>query len=203
VLLERVSEFAPTFIFTRRDGPFAPPDRAAHELDAALACNGLSPPYLLVAASFAGFTALRFARLFPQKVHGLVLVDSSHPRQSAALLATLPADLVPTSELDGFKGFLRGFGPAWEESCALLAMDHALGDIPLIVLAAGTQQVPESLPAGTKRALIAAWHALQAEHAARSTRGELRIVENAGHAIVQDEPDAVIAAIADLLLANR
>lgn len=198
-LLDRVSMLAPTFIFTRREGPFTPPDRAAQELHATLAQSGHRAPYLLVAASFAGFTTLQFARQFPALVHGVVLVDSSHPRQSAALLAALPANLPTSPELQGFKTFLAGFGPVWEQSCALLSGDVSLGDIPLIVLAADRQQTPAALPAEVQRNLLAMWHTLQREHVARSSRGELRIVAGAGHAIAQQAPEAVVQAIVDLL----
>lgn len=199
MLVGRVTSLAPTVIFTRRDGPFTPPDLAVSEMHEALARGTHRPPFLFVAASFAGFTALRFAQRFPELLHSLVLVDSSHPRQSAALLAAL-SDIIPASpELDAFKTFLRGFGPVWEDSCALLDGDNLLRDLPIIVLAAGTQQVPASLPADTKRSLILTWHALQREHAARSSRGELRIVDGAGHAIAQQAPEAVVQAIVDLL----
>lgn len=202
-LLDRVAGLAPTFVFARRAGPFTDPGAAAEELHEALMSGGHRPPYLLAAASFAGFTALHFARRFPESVSGIVLVDSSHPRQSATLLAALPVDLPASAELDAFKAFLRGFGPAWERSCAALSGDVSLGDIPLIVLAAGTQAMPASLPASVQGELLAAWHGLQREHAARSTRGELRIVPGSGHAIVHHAPDAVATAIADVLMAAK
>ncbi len=54
----------------------------ARELRAALAAAGHEPPFVLVGHSFGGLLARLFTDAFPDEVAGVVLVDSSHPRQA-------------------------------------------------------------------------------------------------------------------------
>jgi pimeloyl-ACP methyl ester carboxylesterase len=80
------------------------------------------------------------------------------------------------------------------------AARRSLGDIPLIVLTAGKSSLPrpgETL--ATAEARHAAWQWMHDEIAALSTRGERRTVAGAGHSIQLDKPEAVIAAIEDVL----
>lgn len=76
------------------------------------------------------------------------------------------------------------------------AVRKPLGDMPLIVLTAG--KLPPSL---TKWSHVA--YALHDEIAALSTRGEHRTVEGAGHGIQLDKPEAVIAAIEEVMAEAR
>ena len=75
------------------------------------------------------------------------------------------------------------------------------GEIPLIVLTAGKQ--PEEYAPGMTPELAdemwQVWSELQVEHLARSTNSEHRVIDDAGHYIQFDNPDAVIRAIRDVL----
>ena len=53
----------------------------AEELHALLQAAGISPPYVLVGHSMAGYDVRLYASLFPKEVAGMVLVDVSHPDQ--------------------------------------------------------------------------------------------------------------------------
>lgn len=55
----------------------------ARELDELLSRSGEKPPYILAGHSFGGLLVMAYAHLFPQKTAGLVLVDPSHPEQTA------------------------------------------------------------------------------------------------------------------------
>lgn len=85
------------------------------------------------------------------------------------------------------------------------AARRPLGDVPLIVLTAGRNS-PQPRPgedavaAQMRRHL---WITMHEEIAALSTRGERRTVEGAGHNIQAAQPDAVIAAIEEVLAAAR
>jgi pimeloyl-ACP methyl ester carboxylesterase len=78
-----------------------------------------------------------------------------------------------------------------------------LGDMPLIVLTAGRMAPrPGEALAGTE-ARYEVWRALHDEIAALSTRGERRTVAGAGHAIQMERPEAVIAAIEEVIAMAR
>lgn len=55
---------------------------AAGDLRALLDAAGIEPPLILVGHSIGGVIARRFATRYPDMVAGMVLVDSSHERQS-------------------------------------------------------------------------------------------------------------------------
>lgn len=80
------------------------------------------------------------------------------------------------------------------------AARRSLGDMPLIVLTAAKSPQPrpgEAVAAAETRRQL--WRAMHDEIAALSTRGERRTVEGAGHSIQYDKPEAVIAAIEEVL----
>lgn len=84
----------------------------------------------------------------------------------------------------------------------------SLGDIPLIVLAAGLG-LEEELSAydrhefGITSEVVdrsdAIWRSLQEDHVSRSTNGRLVVAENSTHYIHLDEPEVVIEAIQSLI----
>jgi pimeloyl-ACP methyl ester carboxylesterase len=76
---------------------------------------------------------------------------------------------------------------------------RAFGDLPMIVLTAGAR--PAGEPA--ERAWDAHLKKGQAALAARSTRGRQIVVANSGHDIANDEPQAVIDAIIELIEQSR
>lgn len=198
-LRDALGAIAPVFVFRRRNGFLTThPVAAAQELIEALQAGNVAPPYIFVAASFGGFTALAFAASHPDTLAGLVLVDSSHPEQSAVALAAIPADAPATLAVESFKNYLHGFGSDWAASCAVIAEIRELGDLPMIVLAAGSPDMPAELSPATRAALTRGWHELQRRHAGRSTRGELRIVSGSGHNLVATAPEAIVTAVRDL-----
>ena len=198
-LRDEVAAFAPVFVFKSARGFFSPPLLAADELSEQLRAAGLEPPFLFVAASYGGYAALAFASRYPEGLAGLVLVDASHPDQTATALAAIPSNATDTPAMMRFRTKLQGFGPVWKESCAAIGQIEQVGAIPLIVLAAGNPDMPEELPDETRRALTRSWHALQQKHADLSTCGQLRIVPGAGHDLVKFAPQAIVAAIRELV----
>jgi pimeloyl-ACP methyl ester carboxylesterase len=61
---------------------------SAAELHTALEAAGCRPPYVLAGHSYGGLVVRMFADLHPGEVVGMVLVDSSHPRQWSAIPAS-------------------------------------------------------------------------------------------------------------------
>lgn len=84
-------------------------DRIAIELHAALQSAGEPGPYLLVGHSLGGLFARQFARLYPQEVFGMVLVDSAHEDQLERMpWARKEAQSIPATF--GFLAFLHRLG---------------------------------------------------------------------------------------------
>ncbi len=78
-----------------------------------------------------------------------------------------------------------------------------LGDRPLVVLTAGVGPRLPGVADEVQDAFYETWLILQAELAALSTNSQHRIVDGATHYIHHDEPDAVIAAVRDVVTAVR
>jgi pimeloyl-ACP methyl ester carboxylesterase len=90
--------------------------------------------------------------------------------------------------------------PETEES---VRHDRSLGDIPLVVLAAGKAIAtfePRAYPKGTDLDSVRqTWRLLLGEIAGHSTRGRVKEINGAGHHIPLERPDAVIEAVREVL----
>jgi pimeloyl-ACP methyl ester carboxylesterase len=83
---------------------------------------------------------------------------------------------------------------------------YELGDIPLVVLAKAGDDASVPLPGITEEVLMQANETmmdLQEELTALSTNGELIVVEDTGHYIQIDQPDAVIDVVNTLVASLR
>ena len=87
----------------------------------------------------------------------------------------------------------------------LVASRRSYGDMPLIVLTRTDydRDMPPDFTAEDKANMRSVWEAMHAEMASLSTRGEHRFIAGASHYIQRDAPDAVVAAIADVVAAVR
>ena len=182
-------------VFVRRDEPREVSNVSVDKLRHALRADSVPGPYLLVGASFGGFAALFHAYRHRQEVAGVLLLDASHPRQSAVVLSALPEDLPANPEIKAFRQFVKGFGPVWDQSCRLFDGVGSLGDVLLTALAAEHPPMPRSLPESVRSRLTEGWHGLQRDHALRSDRGQMRVVAGSGHEIAKDAPDVVVKTI--------
>lgn len=170
-----------------RDG-----EHVVDELRRLLRAKQLSPPYLLVGHSLGGLYMQLFARRYPDEVGGLILVDSTHPRQmeGAGAYQNWPLWLrmlfsVLTSETA--KQELAAIDATGEQ---VLALPSVSGK-PVLVLSA-LQPTDE--------------HSELADHANAKRRDLLRLYPggrqvwvDSGHAIPLEKPDAVVSAIRELL----
>ena len=95
---------------------------------------------------------------------------------------------------------------AWAETTAQVAELGSVGDVPLIVLAAGLG-VAEGDPGlnltpQEAQRVDSIWRSLQEDHLTRSTNARLVVAENSGHYIYNSEPEIVVDAISDLTTAK-
>lgn len=172
---------------------------------------GESGPYILVGHSFGGLHVRLFAHAYPAEVIGLVLVDAVHEEwwsRAAALLPPPAADDSP--RLQNFRQFMTveyadpaktAEGIDIPATVAQLQQAGSLGDTPLLVLVAG---IPTVLAPGLPPALESQLnHLLQQtlpeELLARSSLSIRLPVEDSGHNIPQEQPDAVVVAIRTML----
>jgi pimeloyl-ACP methyl ester carboxylesterase len=224
-------------------------EQIVDELENLLRASGEPGPYVLAGHSLGGLIVLMFAQANPDDVTGVVLIDSSHPRQDEALaeipeLAVLDeaqrarleslaegaeagrigsADVFPFSpwplhmdireqwaalaaQPHSLRTVLAEFG-AFDQTVSQVGGEGSLGDIPLVVLAAGLgleesvsaydRQQSGITPEKADRA-DAMWQELQEDHLTRSTNARLVVAENSTHYIYFDEPEVVLKAIQDL-----
>lgn len=90
--------------------------------------------------------------------------------------------------------FATGEGPSVSGRQEIEA-SHEFGDMPMAVLSAGKDQDRAWMTPDENRAGAEHWRAGHRKLASRSTRGRWSVVPGAGHFIQRDKPDAVIAAI--------
>jgi pimeloyl-ACP methyl ester carboxylesterase len=166
------------------------------ELRSLLAAAGVAPPYVLVGASFGGLNAQLMAREHPGEVAGLVLLDSLHPDFDARFEDVMGRRAARArAEMVG----QNPEGVRVEDqlaSGAALAAAPPLGAIPLRVLVHGDSFDPGGEPVPKLERL---WRRLQRDLAAQSPDGEMEVVPGTTHRIAEDDPDAVVAAVRDMV----
>ncbi len=180
------------------------------DLHRLLAAASVPPPYLLVGFSLGGWNVMVFHDLYPTEVSGVVMVDVRPPAFTQRSADALPPES-PTESAD--IKFIRHEAPAFEldptlNDEGLLLAESALeaiatddfGDLPLLVLAAAdiTENYTE-LDTGLSATLQGIWWELQDDLVERSTVGRLIKVDNTSHDIPFERPDAVVAAMRELL----
>lgn len=196
-----------------------PPPRdgaaASAELAALLRAANVPGPYLLVAHSFGGLFARRFAADNPDSIVGVVLVDAVSEDWWTQALAALPPETAGDSErLRGFRRFLssevgdparNAEGVDIPATAAQARAAGGLGALPLIVLTAGVPDVlaPGLPPAVEQRLVGLLQRELPAAMAALSTDSTQIVVPDSGHNIPQQRPDMVVLAIQAVLAAAQ
>lgn len=190
----------------------APTPRTSEDMVAdlhALLANGNVPgPYILVGNSLGGFNARLYAHKYPAEVVGMVLVDSMHADQFARIEQALPPETLQDPE--EFKAFRRSFTQDYKDptknpegfdqltSHVQSRAVTSLGDLPMIVLAASEfrMRIPDPRFGSYMQNM---WHDLQRDLARLSTNSKFVAVEDSGHFIQIDKPQAVIDAIWELV----
>jgi pimeloyl-ACP methyl ester carboxylesterase len=170
------------------------------DLIAALKAARLAGPFIAVGHSLGAFESLLWKDRAPEAVVGMVLVDPSIPNQDDRLKKA--AHQPPLSG----KALLNPLGISLKQ---VVNPNRDYGAMPLIVLT--STKVPELAPGtpdavsarATFAAMSAEMHRGHAELAALSSRGVQRLVPDSGHYIQSDQPNAVIAAIREVVSAAR
>ncbi len=182
----------------------------------------ISRPYILVGHSFGGICMQVYAKMFPEKVAGLILVDSSSdavvsdPRMKSLLNAPLhqdfPLKLIPltTAQLlfpracDGLTGYAEA--ARIRENIAILGdyakghsrEDPLFGNLPLRVLTKPKTLINSG--SDSNEIEEEAWQEHQRELVERSLNSKQIIcADGVGHHIHNDAPQVVADAIQNII----
>ena len=171
-----------------RDG-----ETIVRELRSLLAEQNQSPPYVLVGHSLGGQFVELFARLHPEEIAAVVLIESRHVDYSARCEAA---------------GVERCPMPAWLRlllpRAARLEVDAAprteaqlkaagpFPPVPLVVLSGARRP-------GSSAALKQLWAATQSELTQLSPDSRQEICEDCGHYVHRDDPGRVVRALRGLV----
>ncbi|SOD61838.1 Pimeloyl-ACP methyl ester carboxylesterase [Streptomyces zhaozhouensis] len=154
-------------------------------------------PVVLAGHSMGGLIAARYAPENEQ-VAGVVLLDATGPNAAADFAERIPEDVEgPAAELRAAQlAVFEGQNP---EQLVFADGDVVpAGDIPVRVLQHGVQYLAELDPEYGE-GLEEDWTAAQEEWLSLSSDSERTVVENAGHYIHTDAPEAAVEAISDVV----
>lgn len=163
--------------------------RIAEEQRALLRSAGLRPPYVLVGHSLGGWYQYVYARLYPQEVAGLVLLDPTHPGLQAALQAQHPA-ATALLRLARHTVFTPAMGQEFDAQSACVEQVEQRAPLAAPALLLASTEAPVYMGAELRQTL----DALRRDWVARSGAA-LTLVPGSGHRIQQDAPQAVVQAI--------
>jgi pimeloyl-ACP methyl ester carboxylesterase len=219
-LQNQLSGFTRVCSYDRPGGPPsrsdpAPTPRTARDfvadLHTLLRVARVPGPYVVAGHSNSGLFTQLYASTHPRQVAGLVLIDAVHPayhqRQLALLKPLLPPDvwealrrkaMTPPHRLRDPEGV-----DIWtsERQTRVALRGSPLRPMPLVVLTHGR---PEPSPPGWPgQEIERLWQQLQRELAQLVPGGRLVVATESGHDIQQDQPELVLDAIRDVVLAVR
>jgi pimeloyl-ACP methyl ester carboxylesterase len=180
------------------------------DLHALLRVAGVPGPYVVAGHSNTGLFTLLYASTHPRQVAGLVLIDAVHPayhkRQLALVKPLLPPEIWEALRLEAMAVPHRLIDPEqldiWtsERQTRVALRRSPLRPMPLVVLTRGhPEPAPPWWPVEQTEAL---WLQLQRELAAM-VPGSRHVITQSGHNIQDEQPELVLDAIRDVVLAVR
>ena len=181
----------------------------ARDLNALLTKAGVEGPYLLVGHSYGGMHIRIFSSQYPDKVLGMVLVDSAHPDQDQRWLSSLGPETASESEpVRKARQFLaartlpssnpESIDPA--ASSAQVRAAPGLGGKPLVILSHSSKfRLDPSLPEDVSQKLENICREVQTDLKRISSNSTLRQSASGGHYLQTEDPDLVIQGIRQAL----
>jgi pimeloyl-ACP methyl ester carboxylesterase len=175
------------------------------DLHALLGAARIRPPYVLVGHSFGGLTCQLYARLYPDEVAGLVLVESSHPA-----LIDRTRNCLTDEQWRAYRELADPVGAGTttiddiEESMRQVRAAGALPDIAFTVIT-GALRDPDPVPAEwnwPQDEMRDIWYELQADLVAQAPHGK-QVMAQCGHDVPTLQPAVVVDVIRDLVARIR
>ncbi len=154
---------------------------------------GLQPPYVLVGHSLGGLYQYAFARLYPEEVAGMVLIDPTHPAHWATMQREHPgsAALMRTIRLTAFRATDRAEFDQ-QSDCIDSLPGPRSKPIPTRLLVSG-QRRPE------EQGMVAMIERLRIDWLHLLGIPTLEVVKDAGHYVHHDRPEAVVKAVREVV----
>jgi pimeloyl-ACP methyl ester carboxylesterase len=218
-LQNQVAPFTRVCSYDHPNGPWsrsehAPTPRTARDfvadLHTLLRVARVPGPYVLAGHSNGGLFTLLYASTHPRQVAGLVLIDAVHPATIKRRLAMLKPILPPEEWQAARQRMItvphRLADPErvdiWtsERQTRVALRRSPIRPMPLVVLAHGH---PDDPPPPYVELEEPFWRQLQRELARLVPGGRLVIATESGHDIHHDQPELVLDAIRDVVLAVR
>jgi pimeloyl-ACP methyl ester carboxylesterase len=218
-LQNQVAPFTRVCSYDHPNGPWsrsdpAPTPRTARDfvadLHTQLRVAGIPGPYVLAGHSNGGLFTLLYASTHPRQVAGLVLIDAVHPATIKRRLAMLKPILPPQEWQAARQRMIavpnRLVDPErvdiWtsERQTRKALRRSPIRPMPLVVLAHGH---PDDPPPPYVELEEPFWRQLQRELARLVPGGRLVIATRSGHDIHHEQPELVLDAIRDVVLAVR
>jgi pimeloyl-ACP methyl ester carboxylesterase len=166
---------------------------------------------VLAGHSNQGLFSLLYASTYPRQVAGLVLIDAVHPayhkRQLALLKPLLPPEVWEALRQEAMAVPHRLIDPEqldiWtsERQTRKALRRSPLRPMPLVVLTHG--RFDPGPPGWPGQEIEQLWQQLQRELAQLVPGGRLVIATESGHDIQDEQPELVLDAIQDVVLAVR
>jgi pimeloyl-ACP methyl ester carboxylesterase len=189
--------------------------RIAFELDRLLTEADIAPPYILIGHSFGGFNVRLYASENPDKVAGIVLVDSSHEKQYDKLDINLPKNTrrargivmlstnIKSEHADdndkllkdrAFHAAVNEINSLYQSSLQVERYSH-IPTVPLVVVSRGLAEWKGSLYNQKKEQT---WIRLQQDLSHLSPISQHIFAHHSGHDIHQQQPEIIIEAISEV-----
>jgi len=174
------------------------------ELEQVIAVAGVRPPFVLVGHSYGGFLIRSYAARHPAQIAGMVFVDPSDEHQSTEL-RKLDAAAVDNDARLLVQYMPPKFQPELAQVQAILDSGNLplagpLPDVPVVVLTSVQRREQPQLFLETPAA-VDVWRDLHARFFRGFRRGSHVVTPDSGHNIHQEQPQLVVAAIAQVIAA--
>ncbi len=172
----------------------------ARELHRLLGVLDVPPPYILVAHSLGGLHARLYAAMYPADVAGLVLIDPTPER----LRDRMQLSDEVLGRVDSLNAIYQAQNPPGvrDEATAMPLSERQAAaarlTVPLFLLASLQRPLLEPTDWYTQDMIDRSWELkrdIQLELVHRVPGAGYRGIEDAGHFIHQEQPDAVAAAV--------
>lgn len=175
------------------DGPRTVQD-SVDDLDALLTAAAVEAPYVMVGFSWGGIVTQLYAATSPDKIAGLVLVESNHPMEQEQF-----EEHLTSAQIEEDRAYLLD-NPEQVDPFASFDLVQAAGplpDVPLIVVTAG---MSEGWPPDWDAELFDSLRAeQQAELATLTSTGRQVMAPNSRHHVPSQAPEVIVEAVEAIL----